>query len=125
MAARRRKPSDPRSGPSKAWNHFLRESGNGHSIVPNGGIVPLTGEPGWTPDHEVRSTGTCPTCQSVIAAGSILYCPRCALSGFEARLADQRSLKPMPRREPPVYVVRAKPKSKKSKVAGRKGRRAA
>jgi hypothetical protein len=72
--------------------------------VPERDVVPLLGKANvWTPEDETPPAEgeTCPRCRRSIGHGSRSFCPRCALSGHERKLAEQRAIAGTPPAETP------------------------
>lgn len=73
-------------------------------LVPENEIVLVEGCVGWTPWHEAKppAGSQCGLCGGGINTGSLRYCPKCSLSGHEARLREQRLLAGTPAPDPKI-----------------------
>jgi hypothetical protein len=86
------------------WDDFRLEFDLPPGLASDADVVPLLGKANvWTPEDETPPAEgeTCPRCRRSIGHGSRSFCPRCALSGHERRLAEQRAIAGSPPPEPP------------------------
>lgn len=95
-----------------------------HLVVPERQIEIIEGVTQHTPDDETPPAPgmRCPKCRNAIRAGSLTYCPKCGLSGFESQLSAQRELAGFPKSEPVPQPI-ALPGPCKAPVEHRKNRR--